>query len=114
MSILNPSKMLCAVYDVLRAVQTASQYDEIDPGMFAPESIGIKKPALNGVFAMLQREGLIDGVETRRYVGSGRETVVVDWDALCITLKGLQYLEENNAMIRASYEAKGIDMSPAL
>lgn len=37
-----------------------------------------------------------------------RETVLIDWQALEVTLKGLQYLEENSAMRRAAEEAKGI------
>lgn len=105
---LTPSKELRTVYKVLKRIHAAEQLDETDPGMFAPEVFDIDAAQRDRIMAMLQAEGLIDGVIVRKYVGQRRETVLIDWQALQVTLKGLQYLEENSAMRRAAEEAKGI------
>lgn len=105
---LTPSKELRTVYKVLKRIHAAEQLEETDPGMFAPEVFGIDAAQRDRIMAMLQAEGLINGVAVRKYVGQRRETVLIDWQALEVTLKGLQYLEENSAMRRAAEEAKGI------
>lgn len=105
---LTPSKELRTVYKVLKRIHAAEQLEETDPAMFAPEVFDIDAEQRDRIMAMLQAEGLIDGVIVRKYVGQRRETVLIDWQALEVTLKGLQYLEENSAMRRAAEEAKGI------
>lgn len=105
---LTPSKELRTVYKVLKRIHAAEQLEETDPGMFAPEVFDIDAAQRDRIMAMLQAEGLIDGVIVRKYVGQRRETVLIDWQALEVTLKGLQYLEENRAMRKAAEEAKGI------
>lgn len=105
---LTPSKELRTVYKVLKRIHAAEQLDETDPDMFAPEVFDIDAAQRDRIMAMLQAEGLINGVIVRKYVGQRRETVLIDWQALEVTLKGLQYLEENSAMRKAAEEAKGI------
>lgn len=105
---LTPSKELRTVYKVLKRIHAAEQLEETDPDMFAPEVLDIDAAQRDRIMAMLQAEGLINGVAVRKYVGQRRETVLINWQALEVTLKGLQYLEENSAMRRAAEEAKGI------
>lgn len=105
---LTPSKELRTVYKVLKRIHAAEQLEETDPGMFAPGVFDIDAAQRDRIMAMLQAEGLINGVIVRKYAGQRRETVLIDWQALEVTLKGLQYLEENSAMRRAAEEAKGI------
>ena len=79
---LTPSKELRTVYKVLKRIHAAEQLDETDPGMFAPEVFDIDAAQRDRIMAMLQAEGLIDGVIVRKYVGQRRETVLIDWQAL--------------------------------
>ena len=85
---LTPSKELRTVYKVLKRIHAAEQLEETDPGMFAPEVFDIDAAQRDRIMAMLQAEGLIDGVIVRKYAGQRRETVLIDWQALEVTLKG--------------------------
>lgn len=58
------------------------------------------------IVAMAVEEGLVAGVEVRRLV-DGRGPTVVPIDPR-ITLKGIQFLEENSLMRRAAQAASGI------
>ena len=105
---LTPSKELRTVYKVLKRIHAAEQLEETDPGMFAPEVFDIDAAQRDRTTATQLAEVSLHGVIVRKYVGQRRETVLIDWQALEVTLRGLQYLEENSAMRRAAEEAKGI------
>ena len=62
---LTPSKELRTVYKVLKRIHAAEQLEETDPGMFAPEVFDIDAAQRDRIMAMLQAEGLINGVIVR-------------------------------------------------
>ena len=94
---LTPSKELRTVYKVLKRIHAAEQLDETDPGMFAPEVFDIDAAQRDRIMAMLQAEGLIDGVIVRNYV-SGNGKPVVFSRHMHITVDGTTYLEDNSKM----------------
>lgn len=96
------------IYKILKALKECMDYEEIDPDRFTAEALGITEEKRNALFALLQKEGLIEGVTVREYINSPGRTVIINPSKLSITLKGLQYLEDNSMMKKASNIAKGI------
>lgn len=81
----------------------AMDYDEFDTRQLSAEYLGISKNRLNAILIMLQEEGYVHGV---MYV-KGLHGVKLD-PSFGITMKGLEYLEENSMMKKAAALMKGI------
>lgn len=94
---LTPSKELRTVYKVLKRIHAAEQLEETDPGMFAPEVFDIDAAQRDRIMAMLQAEGLINGVAVRNYVGGNGKPVVFSRH-MHITVDGTTYLDDNSKM----------------
>lgn len=78
--------------------------EDFDPGPFAPEALGVSRERLESLWAMLAREGYVEGVKVID-TSSGR---VVALSHPRITLRGLEYMQTNSMMARAARLAKGI------
>lgn len=91
------------IYKILRLLEMAMDYDEFDAGQLSAECLGISKNRLNAILIMLQEEGYVRGV---MYV-NGLRGVKLD-PSFGITMKGLEYLEENSMMKKAAALMKGI------
>ena len=70
------------------------------------EILGLSIPKWNRIMAMLLNEGYISGGETWNAMDCGYPKVALTRPEL--TLKGLEYLEENSLMRKAADLAKGI------
>ena len=98
------------IYKILKLLEVAMDYDGFDRNQLTAEYLGISKNRLDAILTMLQEEGYVHGVMYVR----GLHGVKLD-PSFGITLKGLEYLEENSTMKKAAALIKGIkDTIPGL
>lgn len=95
------------IYKILSSLEKAMEYEEFDEARISPQALGISRPLWEKLIMMLSDSGYITGVVIKQYVDEGYPTVT-DCSKIRITLKGLEYLEENSLMQRAKNLAKGI------
>ena len=101
------------IYKILRILQKSMDCEEIDKEVLSPERLGMSVPKWSRIMAMLLNEGYIAGGQTWNALDCGYPRVVLTRPE--ITLKGLEYLEENTLMRKAANLAKGIkDTIPGL
>lgn len=79
-------------------------FDEFDRTSISADVLGISQNRWEALLIMLQDEGYIEGVSYLRS-SNMRGVKLIN---IKITLKGLEYLEENSFMKKASNLAKGI------
>lgn len=101
------------IYKILRILQKSMDCEEIDKEVLSPERLGMSVPKWSRIMAMLLNEGYIAGGQTWNALDCGYPRVVLTRPE--ITLRGLEYLEENTLMRKAANLAKGIkDTIPGL
>lgn len=93
------------IYKILKYLETAMDYDEVDMDFISPERLGISQNRWNSVIEMLAADGYIVGIAIKR---GAQGEVVLSVSTPRITLKGLEYLNENSLMKKAANIAKGI------
>ncbi|MCI1666203.1 MAG: YjcQ family protein [Atopobiaceae bacterium] len=95
------------IYRILHLLESSMDYDDgCDPERLTAETLGISQNRLDAIWAMLSDEGYVSGVTVREYLDRQRKTVMVHHPA--ITLKGLEYLQENSMMRKDAELAVGI------
>lgn len=94
------------IYKILRILQRSMDCEEFNLELLSPEALEMSKPKWSRIMAMLLKEGYISGGETWNAMDCGYPKVALTRPEL--TLKGLEYLEENSLMRKASELAKGI------
>ena len=95
------------IYRILRILQKAMDVDEFDQGMISPTALGLSQQKWSRIMRMLLLNDYITGADT--------------WESFdCypypkvkltrpeISLKGLEYLEDNSLMKKAAGIAKGV------
>ena len=98
------------IYKILRFLECSMDADEFDCELIGSDSLGISEPRWKKLMKMLVDEGYIDGV---RVIQSNAGEIIVKLVSPRITLKGLEYLNENSFMRKAANVAKGIsDLIP--
>lgn len=101
------------IYKILRILQKSMDREEVDRDILSAERLGLSKPKWSRIMAMLLNEGYITGGQTWNALGYGYPRVALTRPE--ITLKGLEYLEENTLMKKAANLAEGIkDTIPGL
>ncbi len=101
------------IYKILRILQKGMDCEEFDKDTLSPESLKLSVPKWSRIMAILSNEGYITGVQTWNAMDCEYPRVMVSRPE--ITLKGLEYLEENALMKKAANLAKGIkDTLPGL
>ena len=93
------------IYRILKILREAMEYEEFDLAAISPDFLGISKPKWEQLMAMLVKNGYIEGVTIIPLLG--RQTGIKLAHPR-ITLKGLEYLQENSMMKKAANLAKGI------
>lgn len=93
------------IYKILRYLEAAMDYDEIDSNRLSAESLGVSENRRIALLEMLVREGYVDGIGIKRSA-DGAVTIAMSFPR--ITLKGLEYLHENSVMRKMAAAAKGI------
>lgn len=94
------------IYKILRILQNSMDLEEFDRNSISAEALGLSTPKWSRIMAMLLKEGYITGGETWNAMDCGYPRVALSRPEL--TLKGLEYMEENSLMKKAADLAKGI------
>lgn len=94
------------IYKILRILQKAMDLEEFDSEELSAEALGLTVPKWSRLMAMLLKEGYISGGRTWNTMDCGYPKVALTRPEL--TMKGLEYLEENGLMKKAAGLAKGI------
>lgn len=94
-----------AVYKILSSLEAAMDCPEFDISQISAEKLKVSNERWARYIEMMSDVGYIKGV--RVYEDVTGETCIED-DGIRITLKGLEYLQENSIMKRLYKAAKGI------
>lgn len=94
------------IYRILKVLADTMDEGELDLRLLDPERLGVSENHRNALLAMLLDEGYIEDVHAPRY--ADRKDRPVYLMNPTITLKGLEYLEENSMMRKAADLAKDI------
>lgn len=100
------------IYRILHGLESCMDLGAVNLDMISPETLKISKERWEKYLEMLQDEGYIKGVKISTCISSAK---VVNADNIQITLKGLEYLNENSMMKKAYRAIKGIkDVVPGM
>ena len=94
------------IYRILSILRKAMDLEEWDSKLLSPESLGISLPMWSRLMAMLLKEGYITGGEAWGSFDVSYPKVKLTRPE--ITLKGLEYLEENSLMKKAGEMIKEV------
>lgn len=94
-----------AVYKILSALEKAMDLPEFDISQISASALGVSEQRWARYIEMMVDVGYIKGVSIQSNVVS---ELMVEVDDIRITLKGLEYLQENSIMQRIYKAAKGI------
>lgn len=101
-----------AVYRILSALEKAMDLTEFDVSQIGAEVLGVTEQRWARYIEMMADVGYIKGVHVQESITGD---LMVDAKDIRITLKGLEYLQENSIMQRLYRAAKGIkDITPGL
>ena len=93
------------IYRILKYLEAALDADAPDMTPIRAEALGLTETRWKQLMLMLYKEGYIEGLRFQQYVG---EASIMRIEQVKITLKGLEYLEENSLMKKLAETAKGI------
>ena len=93
------------IYRLLRTLETAMDAEGVSPDKISAEALGISRERWTALLEMLAKAGYIEGVAVTR---ANDGYTAVSLSSPRITLRGLEYLEENSLMRKAAALAKGI------
>lgn len=94
-----------AVYKILTALEKAMDLPEFDIMQVGPDVLGVTSERWSRYLEMMADVGYIKGVTIKRDILG---ELCVDARNVRITLKGLEYLQENSVMRKIYNTAKGI------
>ena len=94
------------IYRILSVLEASMDTEAFDERSISPETLGITRARLLSLLRMLLQEGLIEGISVDTDAAGN---FLVSKGRTRITLKGLEYLNENSLMQRAMRMAKGIN-----
>lgn len=95
------------IYKVLNTLRAAMDFEELDPASISAARLGITENRWRRLIAMLVENGYIEGVKAYTFFDQP-EPHIEHIEHARITLKGLEYLNENSMMKKAAAAAKGI------
>lgn len=93
------------IYKILKKLEKAMDLDEFSIDDVSAEVLKISESRWAAIIEMLCENGYIAGVTVQRSVDG---EIQISESSLRITLKGLEYLNENSFMKKAANVAKGI------
>ena len=101
-----------AVYKILSTLEKSMDYPEFDMDRISAKTLGVSQERWNRYIEMMVDVWYIKGVKIKEYVDGER---IVENCGIRITLKGLEYLQENSIMQKMYNAAAGIkDIVPGL
>ena len=100
------------LYRILTALERAMDLTEFDVSQIGPEALGVSQQRWARYIEMMQDVGYIKGALIKESISGD---LIVDAREMRITLKGLEYLQENGIMQRIYRTAKGIkEITPGI
>ena len=93
------------IYKILKKLEKAMDLDEFSLDDISAEVLKISENRWSAIIEMLYSSGYIDGISVQRAADGD---ILICESNLRITLKGLEYLNENSFMKKAANIAKGI------
>ena len=93
------------IYRILRYLEKAMDHDQADMDFITAEKFGLTKQRWVAIMDMLEAEGYITRITINLSLDG---EVVGSISNVRITLKGLEYLQENSLMQKAADIAKGV------
>lgn len=101
-----------AVYKILSALEKAMDYPEFDINVIGPEALGVSNERWARYIEMMIDVGYIKGASLKRDITGATR---ISANNIRITLKGLEYLQENSMMKKVYNAVKGFkDITPGL
>ena len=94
-----------AVYIILSALEKCMDLPQANTEMFNAEAVGVSDERWKKYIEMMLDCGYIKGVDVKTYINGH---TVIDCNNIQITLKGLEYLQENSVMQKMYKTMKGI------
>ena len=88
-----------SIYKILSILHKSMDFEDWDKKLLSHESLNLSFPKWSRIMSMLLKEGYISGGEVLESFGDFYPR---------ITLKGLEYLEENSLMKKAARLIQGI------
>lgn len=95
------------IYKILSILQKSLDYEVVDIRRLSADNLGITEPKRKALLGMLLKNGYVEGFQVIQYIGDSTPSIE-GLEGIQITLKGLEYLEENSLMQKAARLAKGI------
>lgn len=100
------------IYKILSALESAMDQDMFELDEISPEKLGISEPRWKAIIEMLVADGYIAGLFVTRAVNGN---MIIQCQAPRITLKGLEYLDNNNMMKKTYRLLKGVkEVTPGI
>lgn len=101
-----------AVYNILSALEKAMDLPEFDLEVISPEVLGVSQQRWARYLEMMADVGYIKGIRISKNINGEIQIHNID---VKITLKGLEYLQENSIMQKIYKTLKGIkDITPCV
>jgi len=94
------------IYKILKILEKSMNVEEFDNEQLSAEALNIDLPYWSRIMTLLVNEGYVTGVYSTMYMNSTYPQVKLIRPE--ITIKGLEYLNENSLMKKAADAAKGI------
>lgn len=94
-----------AVYRILSALEKAMDIPQFDVAQISASALGVSETRWGRYLEMMLDVGYIKGVKIQETITG---EMIVDAEEIRITLKGLEYLQENSIMRKMYNAAKGI------
>lgn len=94
------------IYKILRILEKSMDVEELDNSTLSAESLGITQPRWCRLMKILADSGYINGINVWNTMDSTYPRVAIG--RIEITLKGLEYLQENTIMKKVANLAKGV------
>lgn len=101
------------IYKILKILEKSMDLEEFDKESISKERLELSEARWSRIMAMMVSEGYVTGIQVWNSFDCSYPRICVARPE--ITLKGLEYLEENTLMKKAAEMAKGIvDVIPKL
>lgn len=101
------------IYRILRILEKSMDLEEFDMSCISKEQLDLSEARWCRIMALLVSEGYVTGIESWNSMDCRYPRICLTRPE--ITIKGLEYLEENTFMKKAANLAKGIkDITPGL
>lgn len=102
------------IYKILKHLESSMDYEEVDINYISHERLGISRIRWEEILIMLRQSGYITGITVDQTLSDYSPRIVEPIHPR-ITLKGLEYLQENSMMKKAYKAIKGIkDIAPLI